>query len=625
MASGAGCLRRAIIFTMLTTFRLRRAATLLAALALFVVLGAVPAFAQEQSSSTYIAPTANTEIPVYDTAWQMFARATPEQADEYFAELEDRGFSGAWAAVLSHAPSTYNHNYPGGGRIGALTDGEIVLSDGYIAHVNEILDRADDHGMRVGLVVAWQNLFLPGGGSDAHVPASDLVRGTLTPENADAYGRQMVEAFGSHPAVNAWVFGGDAGTNNTEANIDVWDIMADAIREEGSTLDIGIHLPPYEFDSLLYADVDFLDFAAPEIGHNKTPEQAQWEMEQAVEAYDIPVWMGEARYFNNDFQWLPPQNRNPGAVEMAEDAQASKNAGVSGYLYGDAGRWNWFAGYGDSTPCDHTNIADSFGEGEDAALAVFEVTPPQPAPAPEPVPAPSPAPEPVPTPLPTPAPLPTPSPLPLPTPVPTPLPTPSPAPTPTPTPNPGPPPAPIVCGGLIATMVGTHGDDVLVGTSGPDVIRGLGGDDVILGLGGDDVICGNGGNDTLSGGTGFDIILGGAGADELHANSAESRIDFAGSVMNGGAGPDVLFGSNQNDVLRGSQGKDSLNGNAGRDQVFGGAGRDLVVGGLGVDDVRGGKGDDRVIGSTGDLVRGGPGVDLCPNSHLAASVGSCEG
>ena len=101
---------------------------------------------------------------------------------------------------------------------------------------------------------------------------------------------RWVEAFGSHPAVNAWVFGGDAGTNNTEANIEVWDIMADAIREEGSTLDIGIHLPPYEFDSLLYADVDFLDFAAPEIGHNKTPEQAQWEMEQAVEAYDCLLY-----------------------------------------------------------------------------------------------------------------------------------------------------------------------------------------------------------------------------------------------------------------------------------------------------------------------------------------------
>jgi Ca2+-binding RTX toxin-like protein len=483
---------------------------------------------------------------VYDTAWQMFARATVSEADEYFEELKDQGFSGAWAAVISHAPSTYNHTYPGGGNVGAYTNGEIVLSPGYIAHVNAILDKADDHGMKVGLVVAWQNLYLPGGLSDEHVPASDLVRGTLTTANAYAYGEQMVDAFGSHPAVNAWIFGGDSGTNNTAANITVWEIMADAIDDKGSTLDKGIHLPPYEFDSLLYADVDFLDFAAPEIGHNKTPSRGQWEMEQAVAAYDIPVWMGEARYFNNDFLWLPEVWRNPGAAEMAADAQASKDAGVSGYLYGDSGRWNWCAGYGDSTPCDQTNIADSFGPGEAAALAVFEAGQP-------------------------------------------------PVTTTTTTTT-----TTILqvdvefCGSRVVTVDFNKGQRP---TSGDDVILGTPGNDFISAGAGDDVVCAGGGDDIVRGGDGMDRINGEDGHDVLHGDDGRDRLagGTGNDELHGGQARDVLHGNKGADQLSGDSGRDRINGSAGADVLIGGGGNDRLSGGLGTDTAQGGLGDDRCV------------------------------
>ena len=628
-----------------------RVSVLVAAL-VAAVLGVAPAAFAQTRTSDHIAATANTSIPVYDTAWHMFSRATPEQSDEYFAELAARGFTGAWSMVLGHAPTTYNHTFNGGGQIGEFTDqGEVVLSDGYIAHVNEILDTAHAHGMQMGLVVAWQNLYLPGGLSDEHVPASDLVRGTVTTDNAAAYGRHMVEAFGDHPAVNSWVLGGDAGSNNTVANIEVWEIMADAIRDEGSTIDIGIHLPPAQFDYLIYQDVDFLDFAAPEIGHTKTPEQGQLEMEVAVEAYDIPVWMGEARYFNSDFAWVPDQFRNPGIDEMVEDAIASRNAGVQGYLYGDAGRFTWCNVFGDSTPCDRQNIADSFGPAEDAVIAVFAAETPAPTTTPAPATTTTAAPAPVATPAPTTtaaptttvapttttaAPLPTTTttgpPAPAPTPIPGPVTTttvPAPSPVTTST-NPAlltpDPPAPVFheCQGAPATIVGTQGDDVLEGTPGDDVIVALGGADIVFGNGGDDIICGNGGDDILFGGLGFDIIRGGGGSDHLYANSDTTRVDDFGAALYGGAGRDFLVGSNKADLLRGQLGRDDIRGYAGDDILRGGAGGDLLVGGGGADNTRGGKADDRIITSPGDFIRGGDGIDACVASHLAISVGSCE-
>lgn len=89
------------------------------------------------------------------------------------------------------------------------------------------------------------------------------------------------------------------------------------------------------------------------------------------------------------------------------------------------------------------------------------------------------------------------------------------------------------CQGLVPTLVGTEGDDVLEGGNGVDVIMGLGGDDVIRGLNGDDVLCGGAGQDVVEGGNGGDVLLGGFGDD----------------VLDGGRGDDVLVGGPGTDTL----------------------------------------------------------------------------
>ncbi len=511
-----------------------------------------------------MAPSASTSIPVYDTAWQMLVSGTPAQADNYFAALKQHGFTGAWTAVIHHSPATYANNYAGGGKVGNLVGGKIVLTPGYINHVNSILDQAHKHDMSVGLLVAWQNLYLPGGGSDDGVALSDTVRGTLDTSNAYAYGQQMVDAFGSHPAVNMWVFGGDAGTNNTADNIAVWRTMKDAIRDSGSTIDIGIHLPPVPFDPLLYRNEGWLAFGAPEIGHLPDPVRAVRDLQASVAAYDVPIWMGEARYYNSNFAWLAPQWRNPGAAEMRADAQYAKQAGVSGYLYGDAGRWNWCSGHGDTTPCDRNNIAASFGPGEAAVMNVFAGSPP------------------IPTTTSTTTTTPTTT-------------------TTTTTATVSLVPVPRVCDRHTVTVdlergqTPTNGDDVIYGTDGADVIDALGGNDIVCG------------------GPGNDIIHGGPGADRLFGNGGKDRLF-------GGTGRDRLQGHSGRDRLYGGAQRDTLIGNSGLDRLYGGAGSDLLVGGSGGDVLRGGGGNDRMRGGAGkDRADGGRGVDVCSKVETETS------
>jgi len=92
-----------------------------------------------------------------------------------------------------------------------------------------------------------------------------------------------------------------------------------------------------------------------------------------------------------------------------------------------------------------------------------------------------------------------------------------------------PPPA---CAGVVATITGTAGPDLLIGTSGSDIIVGLAGNDLIFAFGGNDLICADEGNDVIIAGGGNDIILAGPGDDVMAGGSG-----FDGCI--GGAGTDT--------------------------------------------------------------------------------------
>jgi Ca2+-binding RTX toxin-like protein len=77
-----------------------------------------------------------------------------------------------------------------------------------------------------------------------------------------------------------------------------------------------------------------------------------------------------------------------------------------------------------------------------------------------------------------------------------------------------------VCGGRVATIVGTNGPDKLKGTNGADVFVALGGDDKIEAGNGNDTICAGDGNDKVEGGGGTDYIDGGVGTDKCEPKRA---------------------------------------------------------------------------------------------------------
>ena len=230
---------------------------------------------------------------------------------------------------------------------------------------------------------------------------------------------------------------------------------------------------------------------------------------------------------------------------------------------------------------------------------------------------------PTPTPTPTPVPTATPPPQPTPTPVPTATPVPTPEPSPTPTPEPEVP----RCAGIVATHVGTAGDDRIVGTPGDDVIVALEGDDEILALGGRDLICAGPGADVVDAGPGRDTVFGQRGPDRIVGGSGADDL-FGGSgrdVIRGNRGRDTIHGGSGADTIDGGAHDDDIAGAGGRDEIAGGKGADLLDGGAKRDTISGNSGADQLRGgSAADVLDGGKGIDACDGGSGSDRARRCE-
>jgi Ca2+-binding RTX toxin-like protein len=162
-----------------------------------------------------------------------------------------------------------------------------------------------------------------------------------------------------------------------------------------------------------------------------------------------------------------------------------------------------------------------------------------------------------------------------------------------------PPDVPVyICGGEVATIVGTGGPDTIVGTPGNDVIVALGGRDLVAGQGGNDIVC-------LDGDDGDGVT---APGDDLFYGATTGNV-----TVYGGPGRDQIFAGNGNDHLYGGDGPDTLSGNGGADRIWGEADQDQLTGGPGDDILLGGAGADRLTdwGDGYDIGHGGADSDFC--------------
>jgi Ca2+-binding RTX toxin-like protein len=162
-------------------------------------------------------------------------------------------------------------------------------------------------------------------------------------------------------------------------------------------------------------------------------------------------------------------------------------------------------------------------------------------------------------------------------------------------------------------VAGGPGDDELHGGDGSDNLYGGEGTDVLDGGGGDGVSRGTTGyaiagarlfRDNLDGGPGADVLQGGDGdfdAADYSSRTAPIKVTLDGIANDGEAGENDLVAADVEDTT-GGNGDDVLIGNGGPNTLRGGGGGDLLDGHGGYQDtVFGGSGDDTILLADGGL------------------------
>ena len=184
-----------------------------------------------------------------------------------------------------------------------------------------------------------------------------------------------------------------------------------------------------------------------------------------------------------------------------------------------------------------------------------------------------------------------------------------------------------VCGGSVATIIGSEGADAISGTQGDDVIVGLGGNDIVCAGPGNDTVYSGSGDDRTYGQAGSDRLVGGAGNDTLRGDDGNDRLfgNSGNDILVGNAGKDTLVGGRGNDHLLSNMGNDQLVGGPGRDVLVGGGGNDRLFGNLGHDALVGGPSRDILVGRQGnDILKCGPGADTANGGLGTDTATGCE-
>ncbi len=262
-----------------------------------------------------------------DTAWRLLYKLDRAETDDYLEDRAAKGFNVIQMVVLDT-------------RFGPNQDGEHAFHDHdvtrpnekFFAHLDYVVDRCVDLGMRVGMFLNWGYVvtgMLMGGRKEVE-PLVNL-------DNAHAFGKFLGERYGEKPVI--WVVGGDDLPWGKEA------VFAEQVRGikdgDGGRGLVTYHpcgsgergFDPNNHSSTWFHNEDWLDFNMLQSGHTFGSRNHEMIAHDWNLTPPKPVLDAEPSYENM------PHNLNDGQHRMDDSdvrlgAYWALFAGACGHVYG---------------------------------------------------------------------------------------------------------------------------------------------------------------------------------------------------------------------------------------------------------------------------------------------------
>ncbi len=270
-----------------------------------------------------------------DTGWLLFTRLTREEADRYLTDRQQKGFNVVQVMVVQalRTVNVYGDSALTNRDLGApkLTEGSAfdnMEEYDYWDHVDYVVDKAAEKGIRIGMVPIWGNA---------------VKNGKTSVAQATAYARFLARRYRDRPNV-VWLNGGDI---QGDVVPEIWEAIGGILRKEDANHLITFHPFGRMQSSKWFHDREWLDFNMFQSGHRTYAQDNEakdlrygednWRYAEADYARQPvkPVLDGEPSYENI---WHGLHDKTQ-PVWTADDVRRyaywSVFAGACGFTYGN--------------------------------------------------------------------------------------------------------------------------------------------------------------------------------------------------------------------------------------------------------------------------------------------------
>jgi hypothetical protein len=261
-----------------------------------------------------------------DTGWEMFHRASREDARLYLDTRAQQGFTVIQAVALAEkggldVPTPAGHT-PLLNNDPAIPDVREGPDNDYWDDVDYMIDYANRKGLYVALWAAW--------GSMVHDGPE-----VLDSSNGRAYGEFLGERYGTKDVI--FVMGGDRASNTGGNTPEVWSAVAEGIRSTARDRLISFHPWGEESSTEMFPnDSPVIDFNLIQGSHKKVSFEDLTTL--IVEDYGRrpvkPVIDSEVFYEEHPFNWDSSVGWKT-AVHARGAAYYQVFSGAAGHTYGD--------------------------------------------------------------------------------------------------------------------------------------------------------------------------------------------------------------------------------------------------------------------------------------------------
>lgn len=261
-----------------------------------------------------------------DTAWELFHRYTPADADRYLETRASQQFTVIQAVLLAEKDGLRTPD-----RLGNLPFSDLQTLtpvEAYWQNVDRVVEKANSLGLVMALVATWGDKVTPLWGIGPKI---------FTVENARQYGHWVAKRYEHHDVI--WVVGGDRPVDNAE-DAAIWRAMALGIREAiGQDKLITFHPVGGKSSSTYVHNEAWLDFNMLQSGH-RGKDNPNWKMitDDLARVPLKPVLDGEPNYEDH-----PVMGTSNGeyftALDIRKSFYRSVLSGACGYTYGCHSVW----------------------------------------------------------------------------------------------------------------------------------------------------------------------------------------------------------------------------------------------------------------------------------------------